>query len=103
MLWGGPPEPEAVRDGVAEPEALRERVAEEMVLLVPAEADGEAETLVAREVTLAATELAEERAEAALDRAEAALERALEKEPDPPVRPNWPEKLLVDPRRISRA
>lgn len=65
MLWGGPPEVVAVREAVAaEPEAVRERVADEMVLLVPADMEAEAEaaaevTLLTLEERLAMTELAE--------------------------------------------
>lgn len=96
-----------MREPVAEADGVRERVGEAMVLLVPAEIEAEAEAEAAAELArdemLAIAELAEartlERAAEAEERAEAALETAA----DPPVNPNWPEKLLVEPRRTSIA
>lgn len=75
--------------GLEVPEAVRERVAEEMVELVPADGETEAEAL---ETALLMEAEADEAAEEAADEAEeCAEETADEAVPDPPVRGNWPE------------
>jgi len=91
VLWGRPPVLVAVGfTDVVAPVAERERVAEVTVEFMPAEAEAVADAAaeLRLDFRLAMTDEAEAAALEAADEAEAMAE---DREPDPPVRPNWPE------------